>query len=34
MYVLKLKGQSSEILILFFDMLDRPRPEHEPLGVL
>ncbi len=28
-----LKGQSSEILIPFFDIqyIDRPRPEYEPL---
>jgi hypothetical protein len=30
----ELKGQSSEILILFLTYIDRARPEYEPLLIL
>jgi hypothetical protein len=33
-FIKYLKGQSSEILILFLTYIDRPRPEYEPLLLL
>ncbi len=32
--ITSLKGQSNEILILFFTYINRPRPEYEPLLIL
>jgi hypothetical protein len=31
---MNIKGQSSEILILFFDIQDRPAHDYKPLWVL